>query len=123
MQKSRLIDLLINVVVPGIAGGVIYLVPSVHGILRNYLPDGLWAYSFLSSILIIWERKLPFSWIAIVYVFFGVFEYLQGFGWLPGTGDSNDVFTYSAFSCFALLANRYFYKTFNYANDFQNKTA
>jgi len=61
------------------------------------IPDGLWLYSFLSSIAIIWKNNssLHFKyWILIAIVLSFLSEFLQIILWLPGTFDLLDLLVY-----------------------------
>ena len=102
----------ITVVFPLLAGVALYKYLPTHytpgRLVRNYLPDGLWAYSLLSCILIIWNRKPHWVWILGAVISALLFEYGQYSGVLPGTGDWLDVATYLIFFGFALWTNAYF---------------
>ncbi|MGG9961266.1 hypothetical protein [Ferruginibacter sp. SUN106] len=80
----------------------------------NHLPDGLWAYAFLSCILIIWNRQIHIPWLIVVLISFVAFEVLQSLEIINGTGDIKDIITYCTFSIIALFANSFFSKTLNY---------
>jgi hypothetical protein len=72
------------------------------------LPDGLWAYAFISGILIIWEREINKPWIALLFFFAICFEIMQYRHVIPGTGDLNDVLTYYTSFVIAIRSNAYF---------------
>ena len=104
-------DLILNVAVPILAGSLIYLLFQHADFCKigyNYLPDGLWAYALLSTILIIWNRVIHVFWIVMSLILFVGFEGLQHLHIVQGTGDFLDVFTYYLFGFMALLANKYF---------------
>jgi hypothetical protein len=105
------LDVLSNVILPVAAGGVIYRCLSGRGgmekLIRNYLPDGLWAYALLSCVLIIWNRKVHRVWVLISALSAVLFEYGQYTGVLAGTGDWLDVAVYLVFFGLALLSNQY----------------
>ncbi len=110
---SRLSDFSINVLLPIIVGLLIYLFPPSQ-LIRNYFPDGLWAYSFISSVLIIWNRKINPVWIGITFFCFMLFEFLQYTHHVTGTADWYDLAVYAMFSLPALLTNHlYKPKPFN----------
>ena len=57
------------------------------------LPDGLWVYSFTSSMIIFWnseERKLKL-WLLIPFITGIIFEILQKLNLFPGTFDIVDL--------------------------------
>ena len=58
--------------------------------------------------LIIWDRKIPFVWVIIVFVAAVGYEALQYLHVLPGTGDVRDVAVYFAAFSLALLSNSFF---------------
>lgn len=53
------------------------------------LPDGLWVYSFTSSILILWKKNN--YWILFPIITGIMVEVLQGFSLFPGTFDYLDL--------------------------------
>jgi hypothetical protein len=111
MRKAQILDLLINVLFPLSIGISIYFVSGKVGVnrfIRNEIPDGLWAYSLISVILIIWQRKIKAFWICATLLFFLLFELLQYFHVINGTGDWQDVVIYFCFSYIALASNNFF---------------
>jgi hypothetical protein len=61
MKYSKIYDGFLNVFIPLLAGLLIYRMEQyfrIPALIRYYLPDGLWAYAFGSSMLIVWERKI-----------------------------------------------------------------
>lgn len=69
------------------------------------LPDGLWGYALLSTLLIIWRNDFNILriWICIA-IFAGPFlELMQYKNYLPGTYDLIDIFTYLFFSSLSIL--------------------
>jgi hypothetical protein len=112
--KILLIDISINVLFPISIGILIYCVPIEGGSLksfRNYLPDGLWSYSFTSCILILWERKIVWYWLLCIPITFLLFEFLQYCEIINGTADIYDIIIYIAFMIFALITNKPIKKT------------
>ncbi|MEI6898620.1 MAG: hypothetical protein WCL00_01980 [Bacteroidota bacterium] len=102
-------DLLVNVLLPLVLGFTMYHCKNHLGLkpsLVFYLPDGLWAYSFISFILIIWHRKIHIIWIILVFFIYVLFEILQYFKIIPGTGDIMDIFTYFGCGFIALMINQ-----------------
>jgi hypothetical protein len=75
-------------------------------LLQNHLADGLWAYAFLSCILIIWDRKSNLAWIVLTIVFSILFELFQYWHLVAGTGDLWDVVVYLLFFLLALQINQ-----------------
>jgi hypothetical protein len=120
MRKFHKADLLLNVLLPIILGVLIYAIPGfkkLPAFFSNHLPDGLWAYAFLSCILIIWNRQIHIPWLIVVFISFVAFELLQSLEIINGTGDIKDIITYCIFSLTALLTNTYFSKTLNYTHE------
>jgi len=100
VYKSVTIDSIINVILPIMMGTAIYFLSDkilFPVLIKNFLPDGLWAYSLISCMLIVWNRKIHALWISLVFVLFFVLELLQYLGIISGTGDIFDIFIYFAF--------------------------
>ena len=115
MKMKKLPDLLLNVALPITLGSALYLVSfstNITGFARNQLPDGLWAYAFISCILIIWNRTINPIWMAGTISTAIIFEGLQWRHFIEGTGDLHDVTTYIAFFAIALMGNLYFQKRY-----------
>ena len=74
-------------------------------VVRNYLPDGLWAYSLMSAILVIWQRRIVIGWILAVFALSIGFDTLQYYHWIAGTGDLYDILTYFIFFGISLTIN------------------
>lgn len=106
MKVSRATDLLLHVVLPLSVGTCCYLLHA-SPFLKFHLADGLWAYAFLSTLLIIWDSQIPGTWIFIAILVAISWEFFQFTGLLPGTGDLLDVVFYLAFYGLALTVNRY----------------
>lgn len=68
------------------------------------LPDGLWTYSFTSSIVIFWkaDAKQTSIWLLIPFLFAIVLEVFQWFHLFPGTFDFLDLL----FSTIGLLLSK-----------------
>ena len=97
MPIEKKSDILLNVVLPLFLGFLIYYSASrwaVAAIVRNYLPDGLWAYAFISAMLFIWDRDMPIFWVISLFLLSALFEFLQYRHIIAGTGDVRDVATY-----------------------------
>jgi hypothetical protein len=112
LNKGLLTDILLNVLLPLIAGAFIYYLSSIlstQGFIINQLPDGCWAYAFISCMLIIWNRQINPFWIAIAFIITSLFEVLQYLQYIQGTGDLWDIFTYFLATILALSCNRFFY--------------
>jgi hypothetical protein len=99
-------DLLLNVVAPLGLGTVVYFVQT-NSFMRNYLSDGLWAYSLTSLVLIIWNRKPNLFWLTITFLCFPILEFLQEIELVKGTGDIIDITAYIFFAIFALILNKF----------------
>jgi hypothetical protein len=102
------IDILINIIFPILFGIFIYSRSLQVKFIKNQVPDGLWAYSFCSSMLIVWKRRIVWCWIICVFASFFLFEWLQHTRIISGTGDIFDVLVYISTSIFALILNKYF---------------
>jgi hypothetical protein len=114
MKLTRGADLLFNVIIPFLLGTLVYFASSfslLQDVLSNHLPDGLWAYAFISSLLIIWDRQAGAFWISIAFLVATCFEMLQYYHIIDGTGDVYDIAIYYLFFGIALLLNNSF-KTF-----------
>lgn len=55
------------------------------------LPDGLWTYSFTSSICLIWEKKNKIYWMFFPFIIGVGLEVLQFFNIVSGTFDIVDL--------------------------------
>lgn len=118
-KRSRILlfDIIINIILPIIIGLFIYRIyfASVNSVIKNYLPDALWAYALTSSIFIIWKREANYFWLLLVIIFFVLFEILQYLHFVKGTGDVWDVLTYLTATFMAIIINKfvklYFYTT------------
>jgi hypothetical protein len=99
-------------------GAAIYVTAHVTGFSRNQLPDALWAWALFSCLLIIWNRRIT-VWIIAAFVLCTLFEILQHYQWIPGTGDYFDVMVYGISGTLALLTNKYFSILFN--NNYDHK--
>jgi len=111
MKFSKSPDILLNILLPLLLGVFIYKTGTILFIpmpVRNHLPDGFWAYAFISSILIIWNREINIAWITIVFIISTCFELLQYQHKIPGTGDIADIIVYFVFFTLALLLNPFF---------------
>jgi hypothetical protein len=111
MRLSVKQDSFLNIILPVLAGNYLYFISfnvSLTGFWRNQLPDGLWAYALISSVLIIWNRQINIFWISIIYIIFISFEALQHFHLISGTGDWLDIIIYFSFSTGSLLTNKFF---------------
>lgn len=85
------------VLVPLILGVFIYQFAGEISWLRNYLPDGLWAFSFGYAFLLLWQPR-PKSFLHLVPLLFLVgFEFLQYLEIITGTFDLIDCLIYILF--------------------------
>ncbi|MEO6453467.1 MAG: hypothetical protein ABIN97_05310 [Ginsengibacter sp.] len=116
MKPRNIIDIGLNILLPIAVGSLIYywnIKNNLTGYIRNQLPDGLWAYAFVSSILIVWNRQINIYWLLGISVIYVGIEILQYLNIIAGTGDILDVAVYFAFSILGLLTNRIIKKTTN----------
>lgn len=91
------------VFLPLIIGAVWYIMPlnfpfQLTG--KGYIPDLMWAFSFTSALLLIWNGRINVMWLAVLLILFPLFEFLQAKHVIAGTGDIFDVVCYytAAFS-------------------------
>ena len=95
-----------------VSGLLIYLADAHFFIswvtLRNYLPDGLWAASFVSFICFIWHDNefCCYAWGFIAILSMLAFELLQYLGIINGTGDPLDAVIYLVFSLLVVAIYR-----------------
>ena len=109
IKYFKTIDFILHTIVPVILGCIIYITGDAHVLpmlLQNHLADGLWAYAFLSCILIIWDRKSNLAWIVLTIVISILFELFQYWHLVAGTGDIWDVVVYLLFFLLALQINQ-----------------
>lgn len=87
----------LRVIVPLTIGAFTYL-PLFTGSrfdhILHILADSLWAFAFVSALLLIWKDKLNTKLITLISAAFIGFEYAQSYGIFPGTGDLLDVLVY-----------------------------
>ena len=111
MKYNKVIDSILNVILPLLAGAFIYWADGrlqIPRVIRYHLPDGLWAYAFGSCMLIVWERKIHWPWISGVMILSVVYEVFQYYHFIAGIGEMEDVLTYFLFISIALLSNAFF---------------
>jgi hypothetical protein len=111
MKLTRTSDLILNVIFPLLCGILLYAAAhsfEFPALIRNHLADGLWAYAFLSCILIIWNREINGMWIVISFVLVADFELMQYWHVIAGTGDVYDVITCWLFFAISIQLNKFF---------------
>jgi len=101
---NKFYDILLNIILPLLIGTVIYFF-NLPSLLKNHLSDGLWAYSLISSILIIWDRRLKKVWLLSSLCLFILFEIFQSSIIMQGTADLLDIITYVLFGIFSVSIN------------------
>lgn len=100
----RYITLSGNVTFPLLLGFLIYLERGLfYSWIPNYIPDGMWSFSFTSLILWIWNGTLCYFNIILLMITFSSLELLQFNGILKGTGDFLDIIIYFFFAIIAIL--------------------
>ena len=100
-----------NIVIPLFAGCLIYyLSTSFNQIIVNYLPDGLWAYSFTYSLILIWDKRINLINLALIFFTEIIIEVLQYYHLLEGVCDLFDILVYVIFSLIAITP--FIYKKF-----------
>lgn len=80
--------------------------------LRFSFPDGLWLYSFLMWLILLWQKRInveSFVWYCIVILIAFGSEILQYFSLMKGTFDMNDICSY----CLGLVLCTYNYYHLN----------
>jgi hypothetical protein len=111
------------VILPLLAGILIYalwrgihilhvkplLTSPVTGWVTFNLPDGLWLYALLSSLVLIWEgsslKNLVF-WTFTALLFSFIAEIAQGWGIVPGTFDWFDMLAYLIAFVLVIIQNQ-----------------
>lgn len=87
-----------------LSGLLIYLIEylkiEIPSVIRSYVPDALWASSFMACICWIWHDtdKPCFFWIILSIFVMVSFEFFQYRGWISGTADLTDALIYVIFS-------------------------
>jgi hypothetical protein len=108
---------LATVIIPLFLGISLYVL-NAQGLslyfIRNYLPDGLWAFSFTSAILMIWGGKINRFWITAILFIFPAFELLQLTQIINGVADFKDVICYYLFAALAFFIYKQTFKIPNY---------
>lgn len=120
MQLNKKHDILLNIFLPVLVGIIIYALigtESLLQVIKNYLPDWLWAYSYTAAILIVWDRKPKLCWILIVIGSVILFEVSQYFHFIAGTGDFLDIIVYFVAMATSYLTNKFMQEKFNYATN------
>jgi hypothetical protein len=100
---------LFTVVLPVLLGALIYTSGFIILYLqpiRNYLPDGLWAFALISILYFIWQGQPKLLWLIAAAVVFVLFELFQATGIIEGTGDPIDVLIYFFFSGISIFIHR-----------------
>jgi len=111
MRKNMLIWISFTSISIGI---LIYFLDSLNlglpAVIRNYLPDALWAISFSASICWLWfdDFKLGTIWYFVCLGSMISFEFLQYIQIIKGTSDFIDIIVYFFFSLTVYLLS---YKT------------
>jgi hypothetical protein len=108
MKMAPKTDWSLNVAFPLLLGVLIYWAAghlSLPSPVSNYLPDGLWAYSLMSAILLVWGRRIVIGWVFAAFLLSIGFETGQHYHYIPGTGDLLDILTYFIFFGLALALN------------------
>jgi len=105
MNLSKAANLLLNVLIPLLFGAALYFFPTPI-LIKNHLADGLWAFAFLSALIIVWNRKVPALWVTVAILVPILFEYLQYTEFIPGTGDLLDIAAYFTFYGIAIFVQQ-----------------
>ncbi len=111
MPQPKLLAFILHVALP-LAGGAVFYLFNIPGsfskIIADHLPDGLWAYAFISCLMIIWDHRLNWTWLMLAMLVCAGFEGGQYQGWINGTGDWLDLATYLVFGSIAIGVNQFF---------------
>lgn len=79
---------------------------AVPGWIKYSLPDGLWIFSYVSLMILIWNNKIStnsFFWIFLLPIIAILSELGQFAKVVPGTFDVYDLVTYLTFTCLPLI--------------------
>lgn len=99
-----------TVFLPLVMGVLWYVIPlnfPLNLVAKGYVPDLMWAFSFTSALLLIWDGRINPMWLAMLLLLFPLFEFLQAKHIIAGTGDIFDVVCYYA----AAFSSNLLYKT------------
>ncbi len=120
--------ILLHIISPVILGVIVYIfwrgISSIDPLMKVFplfssknlpawlqysLPDGLWLYALLSSLLFIWKdndgSQPAIIWIVLAITLSFSMEILQAFHWMPGTFDWKDLLSYSVATFMCLSYN------------------
>jgi hypothetical protein len=108
-KKAHFFDFIINSFLPILLGVFIYRLSFLNSypFIKNYFPDGLWAYALTACILIIWNRGVNYFWLFLIAIFFVLYEILQYLNFVKGTGDVWDIIAYITGAFIAILVNKF----------------
>ncbi|RYY38631.1 MAG: hypothetical protein EOO08_13560 [Chitinophagaceae bacterium] len=110
MRLPLLLDIGLTVCLPLLLGCGCYAFAFESwfpDLLRSHGADALWAFAFMSLLLIVWERSPQRSWLFAPFAVAAAYEGAQALYWLPGTADGADLFSYAVFFGLALLLNQF----------------
>jgi len=103
INKGNLFAIL-NIFIPLVIGVLLYNTPVLYNTkFINYVPDGLWAYSFSISIFWIWKWEINTFNIITILITEIIFEILQKTKYISGTFDGIDILTYVFFSIISIV--------------------
>jgi hypothetical protein len=71
-------------------------------LIRNYLPDFLWAMAVMLTAVFLQEKKIPAVYVYILFALPFISEVMQGFKIVPGTFDWYDLLVYAFVFIFVL---------------------
>ena len=71
-------------------------------LIRNYLPDFLWAMAVMNTAVFIWEKKFPMIYVYMLFALPFLSEIMQVFKLVPGTFDWYDLLVYVIVFIFVL---------------------
>ncbi|MBI4931414.1 MAG: hypothetical protein HY841_11665 [Bacteroidetes bacterium] len=125
-MKDKQYNYLLHVLLPVLIGCIIYFfyrntfitertnITSVPNWIKYNLPDGLWFYALLSSLIFIWNKKLSFYfglWFLSTIALGFLSEILQAQNIIRGTFDWKDLLTYFIATAICVFHLPHFYKS------------
>jgi hypothetical protein len=110
MKSNFLLTLLLLTICPLALGVFIYMLSPDFRIIRNYLPDTLWSFSFYSTLTIFGafnsNKRIIFISSVCIFVFY---EFGQKYNIFSGTYDYLDFVSYSVGLLLAFFIVEIFY--------------
>jgi hypothetical protein len=112
LSRKKNTFVFLNIILPLFFGVLLYNTSILNNTkFINYIPDGLWSYSFTVTILWCWEWEICVFNIILIFFTELIFEILQKFQFVSGTFDYCDILVYIVFSIVAIIGIRFYKKT------------